>query len=340
MERSLYSAIQDIRNNKRASLYLLYGNQDSYAANWLAEELRLALHHEISGAPVEIAKFVFSNENWEICLGTAYQGDLFSSQQIVLCTGFELVSTQVKAKSVEGSLTDSVIALFQNPPDSPMVFYSTAEKLDERKKLTKHFLSDNRSVVVAVNQIRHDDWKRIITEWTGTDLVLSDWQMEQLEIRCAGSLSMLRQELDKLSLFAIPHHQLTDQDFLKLTVDASIGDLFAVIRAVMERHPMDAYELFKKLGTQESVFGLLALLSRQYRLVARVHMQPAMSDQMIAKSIGVHPYGVKVARDQARHISLTEAETMLVRMNSLEFKIKSGLILERSAVEWFFLQLA
>lgn len=339
MERSLYAAIEDIRNHKRLSLYLLYGGQDHFAANWLAEELRLALLDEGGGAPVELAKFTFSNENWPACLATAYNGDLFSSRQAVLCTGFELVSSLAKAKSADAALTDAVLGLFQDPPESPIVFYSTAEKLDERKKLTKHFLSDNRSVVAAAHQIRHDDWRRIIGEWAGRDLRLSPWQTEQLEARCAGSLSMLRQEIEKLRLFAFPRDQLDDADFAKLVADASSGDLFAVVRLVLAKKPAEALAQYKKMADQESFFALLALLARQYRLVARVQLQPDASDQTIARNTGTHPYGVKVAREQARRVPLAEAEAMLARVQSLEFMVKSGQIQERSAVDWFFLKL-
>ncbi len=339
MERSLYAAIEEIRGKKRVNLYLLYGNEDPFAAKWLAEELKKSLQQETGSADLEIARFPFSVDHWESCLTAAYQGDLFSSHQIVMCTGFEIVTSQIKAKSTEADLAEDVIQLFRDPPASPMIFQSSAEKLDERKKLTKQFLADNRSVVIALHKLRQDEWKRIVMEWAGNNLALSSWQIEQLELRCAGSLSMLRQEMDKLILFAGEQKQLSDDDFMKVTVDAATGDMFAVVRIVMEKKPAKAYELFQKLDQKESFFALLALLARQYRLVARVHAQPGIPDQAIAKSMGVHPYGVKVARDQSRIVSLAEAEEMLKQMNHLEFMIKSGQIREKSAVEWFFLKL-
>ncbi len=339
MERSLYAAIEEIRHKKRVSLYLLYGNEDLFAAKWLAEELKQSLRQETGVSGIETARFPFSSDHWEACLTTAYQGDLFSSHQIVMCTGFELVTSQVKAKSAESALAEEVIQLFQDPPASPVVFHSSAEKLDERKKLTKQFLADNRSVVIALHKFRHDEWKRIVMEWAGDQLTLSEWQIEQLELRCAGSLSMLRQEMDKLNLFAGTRRQLADDDFMKVTVDAATGDLFAVIRSVMAKKPALAYEQYKKLDQKDSFFAFLALLARQYRLVLRIHAEPNIPDQAFAKILGVHPYGVKVARDQARVVSFAEAEAMLQRMNTLEFMIKSGQMQEKSAVEWFFLKM-
>ncbi len=320
-------------------MYLLYGGDDAFIAGWLAAELRLALRLETGDEMVEVAKFVFSPERLENCLTTAYHGNLFSSRQVVLCAGFDVVTSLVKAKSDAAEKTETLLELFADPPPSPVVFYTGADKLDERKKLTKRFLSDKRAVVIS-RQVRRDEWLRIAKEWAGNDLTLSSRQWERLEAHCAGSLAMLRQEIDKLSLFAYERGgRLDDTDFDHLSVDASGGDVFAVVRLVLAKRPAEAIVEYRKLPERESLFALLALLARQYRLVARVHLQPEVGDQAIARATSTPPYGVKVAREQAARVTLEEAEMMLARIQSLEFMIKSGQVQERSAADWFFLKL-
>lgn len=337
MERSLYAAIQEIRQHKKVSFYLLYGSPDSFAAEWLTAEIQQSVQ-QIEGVRPERMLVGYSAENWASCLTTAYEGDLFAPRQIVLCTGFDVVTSAGKSKTGDVDVTGSFTELFKTPPELPMIFFTTAEKLDERKKLTKQFLADNRSMVIALHKISHDAWEKIMTEWSLPDLTLSPQQKKWLEERSAGSLATLHQEIEKLRLFSWGSGHVTDEEFLALCADRGTGDLFTVVREIVAEDFGKAYELYRKLGGQDSFFVLLTLLARQYRLIARIHAEPDAADAVLARTLGVHPYGVKVAREQSKRVSARAAQLMLIRLNALETQVKTGQIQEKLAADWFFLQ--
>lgn len=116
--------------------------------------------------------------------------------------------------------------------------------------------------------------------------------------------------------------------------------MFHVIRLAIEGRSLEAHQVFHELSSSESSFALLSLLSRQYRLIARVSdlRDRMQSDRELAAKLGVHPYACKVAREQSKFITAKQCRERLVEIAELEYKIKSGQVSEQIAIDWWFLR--
>lgn len=320
-----------MRDQQRASIYVVYHDQDGSAGSLLAETAARP------PADPSILRVCAQEAGLARALAGVWDGTLFGPPEVTLISGFEYLAT------TSGRITPEESAwlerLWREPPGAALILSTTAEKLDERRKLTKSALA--ASHVVVINAARHGrgEWARIARD-LGSGLVLTDEQWRGIAERTDFTVGMLRMELEKLKTCAGEAGTLSDEAFAALTLPQSEAGIFDVAKMTASGEWSDAYALFRRLP-QDATFALLAVLARQYRLIARVQEERGVADGALATRFGVHPYAVKVARDQARRLRREECVRYVTELADVEFAVKSGRLQERSALDlWYLKRLA
>ncbi len=339
MEKSFYGAVGDLRHGNLAKLYVMYHVNDNEALRYFTREIEHAMVHRDPQFTPETVIHSGQTATFTQAVIDAKGGDLFSSHVIVVYTGFDYLTASVKAQAMD-EITPLLDSVFKDSLPAPMILVTAAEKLDERKKWTKRFLQDKEVCVIHAGKWRRDEWRSLLTEWMDKNVTLSTSQMDLVIERSGDSFGLLYQSMQKINTYALSEHALQDHVLRELVPDESESDLFHVIRLAIEGHSLEAHRVFRELSSTQSSFALLSLLSRQYRLIARVSdsRNKMQTDRDLAIKLGVHPYACKVAREQSKFISAQQCRELLIDLAELEYKIKSGQLSEQTAVDWWFLR--
>ncbi|MGS3829512.1 DNA polymerase III subunit delta, partial [Staphylococcus pseudintermedius] len=86
---------------------------------------------------------------------------------------------------------------------------------------------------------------------------------------------------------------------------------------------------------------LLALITSNYRLYyqSKILNQKGYSGQQIAKTVGVHPYRVKLALNQARKYDLDTLLTIMDVCTETDYQLKSSYMDKVLILELFIMKL-
>lgn len=336
LEKSLYEVLADARKGRGELLYFLYGAGGGYAGEMLSQQLQKSLAARGTGAA--IVRRSLADEEFGNILSEADTGGLLGEPAIVLCAGFEYPTTTNKANGNGGITAEDLDWLLAHPPTRPLIFYAGGEKLDERKKAVKQMRASPDMVLINAAKHSREQWRLLARDLLGADAGVTAAQIDRVLARCGESLANLAGEAKKLKLYMATNDRISDEDLNILITDSSRVDIFDVVRLTVLHRYAEAYGFYQKMAGQESLFAFFALLARQYRLIARVQDDPHQPDNTLATLLGVHPYAIKVAREQARTVPVGVAKHELAAIADLEYAVKSGQWSERTALDLWFLR--
>jgi len=333
---SIWQAIQEIRRSGGAKLYLLLGTGDGLASQLLEQEILLQAREQ---REVDSVRYQWPLHSLEQVVSEAFSGSLFGSQLVVSLRDLECLTTSFKGKWVEEEQS-ALKWLMSEPPEFPVILSAAGEKLDERKKLVKSLQNCQYARIVYVHKLTDEEARAFFLEWLGPSTALTRAQLDETIRRSGRTLAMLATEAEKMRVYLSDRTQISDEELRTLVIDAEQNDVFMLIRLLLAGHAAEAYERYVLQHSQESVFGFMALLSRQYRLIAQVQdaIISQLPDAQVAARVGAHPYAVKMAREQARKIPHLECLAVLTELADMEYGIKSGRLMEQTAMQLFFLR--
>ncbi len=335
MEKTYLQVLRDLSLLKFSRCYLVTGNTDFEALRFLAIKIANALQKRDTLEALEILYHDSTKTSLREALRDA-QGDLFADRNVVVFRGFDVLTAQAKAQAVEEAETELTL-LIDKAFEGPLILATTAEKLDGRKKWSKRLADDPAITIVPTHVWKSEDLLVLMDEWLTNTHSLTKEQKLWVIQRSRLQFGAVYQNVQKINTFLLSDNGMNEEILLQLIADEAQEDLFAVVKSFIEGEREKAYSQYLRLH-QESVFALIALLLRQYRLIARVSEPDARrkTDQELASMLSVHPYACKVARQQARNLSIHACQKAMIDLTELEHKIKTGQITERYAIDWWF----
>lgn len=318
-------------------LFILHGAEDPFAAQWLAKVLADAPDDRgANGEQAVIERASVRTGGLAGVVAKAYGATLLDVRRILLVTDFDVLTAAHKGKLTADDEA-ALALLLDERPSCPVVIATSGGRLDERRRHVKAMHGQPHFVMTDLSKPARSDLEWLAREWL-LDCELTAEQLAALVDRSQGNLGVLWNESAKLALYAHDHRTLSDAELDLLVTDRSNGDLFAIVRMAAQGRWAEAYEEYRYFVAGQSVWPLLALLTRQFRLIARIYdAGSGASDAALAEALGVHPYACKVAREQTRFTAKRDCTLRLRELAELEFSVKSGRLQERTAMELWFL---
>jgi len=206
----------------------------------------------------------------------------------------------------------TVIFIEKNEPKGPLKKY-LAEKAAVKSfgKLPGRDLVDyikNRAQELGAN-ISPLAAERFAT-YVGTDY----WQIEE--------------ELKKLSLYVKDNEldQTIDvADIDELVHSSFEANIFELMDAISQRNTNRAIALLDSfLEAGENEIYILTMIARQFRNIAMAKAEKNITDTILAKKAGVHPFVAKKSIQQARNFTLEEISEIYARIAKADLGLKSN----------------
>lgn len=159
-----------------------------------------------------------------------------------------------------------------------------------------------------------------------------------------GDLRLADNELYKLIAF-VGDRSVTEADVAQLTPYVAEVVVFDMVDALAEGRGEKAARLAHRLLDQnEDLFGLLAMITRQFRLLLLVRDyldEGGRSDEgSVAKTVGAHPYVAKKLLGQVRHFDYPQLVKIYTTLYTTDVRIKTGEIQPELALDLLIAGLA
>lgn len=265
----------------------------------------------------------------------------FSDKKVVVVQNSFIFTGEKPPKDITVH-TESLLKFIENYDGTALIIFQVnALKLDERKKVVKALKKVGQ--IKKIEQMTEQEMQQWIHHYLNASYKEIKQDALEILINLTGiHYRLIKQEIDKLLLF-IGDRPTINKDDVQTIVNRSLEQNVFLLTDYIQKGQKDkAIALVKDLiQLKEEPIKLLALITSNYRLYyqSKILNQKGYSGQQIAKTVGVHPYRVKLALNQARKYDL---ETLLSIMNDCaetDYQLKSSYMDKVLILELFIMRL-
>lgn len=333
------TAAKAIKQGNISPLYVLYGSEkfrmNEFAA-MLEEQLIPRADRDFAVIPFDLSETPVQAVVEEA------ETVPFMVERKLLVVRDASVFTAGKDKAKIEHNVDMLAAYMQHPAEfSVIVFLVNGDKLDERKKIVKS--AKAAGTVLAFNPLGAEELVRWVEKgFRDRGCSLAPGTAEVLIASAGTGLQGLTAEMDKLCLFAGAGGTVDAAVVESLVHRGTEQNIFTLVEDIanlrLDKALNTLYELLKQ---REEPIKIAALIARQFRIILQVKDLSALSysQGQIASQLGLHPYAVKLAGEQARKFGSPQLRQILSRLADLDYQMKTGAVDKVLGLELFMLRL-
>lgn len=333
------AAAKAVKQGEISSVYLLYGSE-KYQMNEFAALLEAQLltkedkdfaliHMDLGETPIQAV------------VEEAETVPFMVPRKLIFVRDASLFTAGKDNSKVEHKV-EALLDYIENPADySVIVFMVQQEKLDERKKVVKAV--KKAGTALAFMPLGGDE----LLKWTSKqaskqNCTFGPGAAEALVRNAGTGLQNLSGEIDKLCLYAGAGGTVDEDTVNHMVARSTEQNVFALVEDIANLRIDKALGIFYELLKQrEEPIKIAALITRQFRIILQVKTlsKQSYTQQQIASQLGLHPYAVKIAGEQARKFESSRLENILNHLGDLDYKMKTGGVDKVLGLELFLLRL-
>ncbi len=266
----------------------------------------------------------------------------FMSDRKLVVANYAYFLTGTRVKNGVEHNSDVLLQYIENPPpESILVLTIAQQKLDERKKVVKELKKNG--VMVAFDPLQNfelENWLIKRAERYGARM--RPEAAAQMVMMAGTHLQLLDQELQKLSLYSGKGEEISVEDVESMVSRSLEQDIFRLIDCVARIKIEEAFRiLYDLLKNKEEPIRILSLIARQFRIILQVKTlsEKGYSEKQMASQLHLHPYVVKIAYQQGRHMKESVLRRILQVLAEEDVRMKTGQTDKVLALEMFLLRL-
>lgn len=316
-------AVQEVKKTGVPPVLTLQGSEDYLLSQF--RELVAQLIEDKEGE-LDLTTIDLEEESIDRVLDEAEMYSFFVSQRLIIVEYVDFLSTMPKVKLTDGE-QKRLLDYLDNPnPATHLVFVMPHDQIDKRRKLSKTFLK--QTFFVNCSPLDEGQVTRYVEQYLqGSHLDISRDAVNELLGRVNFQMSMAIAEIEKLKQYAQSGSKITVEVVRQLVSRSLESDVFELTNAIMRRNIQAAVQIYQDLILMKhEPIQLHALIVSQFRLLIQVKLLQAqgLMQNDIAKSLGVHPYRVKLALQSSRRFELSRLAALYAQLIEADFQMKTG----------------
>ncbi|WP_068674371.1 DNA polymerase III subunit delta [Oceanobacillus sp. Castelsardo] len=328
---SYLEVLKELKKNKIAPVYLLYGSE-----NFFVENIKKEIISRVLGQDKEnLSTYDLEEVPIQEVIGDVETYPFFGERKLIIASNPTFLKAKPDKTPFDHNL-DSLISYLENPVDySVFVIIAPYEKIDERKKVSKEL--KKHAKYVNCEPIKEKD----VSSWIHSlanqfHITIDQDAVEIIEGELSANLQLLESELKKFSTFVGDNGVVTKEVVDKLISHTSNSSSLRLVDAVIERDLHKAIAIFKDLEKMnEEPIALIGLLAFQFRTILRVKLlkRKGYTQFQMQKQLGVHPYVVKIALSREKQFSVQKLKTIMDKLANTDAAMKRGNMEKQLAFE-------
>lgn len=234
---------------------------------------------------------------------------------------------------------DKLINYLKFPNESTDLILSVvSNELDEKSELVK--LLRNKSNVIQIAEPDKNQWRDYVRMYCVDQLKMKIDKDALIELgdRTATDVALFQNNAKKLALYK---DHITYEDVCLMVQKPLEDNVFQIFNHLLNGHNAEALSIYRDLrvSNTEPVY-LINVLANQFRLLQQIkylYSFKKMSDEEIAKELGIKPIRVSIIKKNIFSISDKTLRKTLDDLFALDSNIKSGTIDRFYAFEMFLI---
>lgn len=308
-------------------IYVLYGKEEDL----LKKELYKIKEREQIDS-LCISYYDLETSTAEMIVEDLMTISMFGSKKLVVVQNAYILTGK---KGNEQNIEILINYIENSSEDAILVFSTTSEKLDERKKIVK--LLKKKATIIEKNS--EPNIRQFIKElFAGYQILPSELTL--FETRVGNNLSLLEKEAEKLKIYKYDDKIISREDILEVTSETTDLDIFKFIDTIINKKKKEAIYTYEELVKRgEEPIAIIVMLANQIRIMyqSKELLIRGYSEKGIALELGIHPYRVKKALEKSHSYTSDTLLRFLWDLQKLDEQIKTGTIDKFLGLELFIL---
>lgn len=220
----------------------------------------------------------------------------------------------------------ALLKYMENPVDLTTIIFTSYEKIDLRKKITKVF--KDKYKIISVSNISLDDLTLKIRENVKKNGYKIDNDVIQFIMNCCqNNYDLIYNELNKIYLYYNEPQEIRLDDVKRIVSRSLMDNNFKFVEAVIDKDMNKAVRILEDLyALKVEPIALIMLLAREYRLMYSVNvlMSEGYRKASISKELGLQDWQVdKLLKSSSKYYN-DDLKSYLIQLAEIDFGIKSG----------------
>ena len=263
-----------------------------------------------------------------------------SARRLVIVRECTLLSGKVTQFDEDAAIKRLEAYLPHVPGETTVVFYVLG-KADARRRMTG--ILQKCGLYVNCERLKTqaaEDWTRQAALARG--MSIGGPAAALLVAYTGAKLDILSLELDKLLSYLDGRKAVTEQDVRDICTSTREARVFEMTNALFAGRGKQAFLILRQLRVEgEDAMGILSVLSDQCRRVyyAAEMLHDGKSRDEIREDLGIPPFAVQSTLDAGYGADRAMLGRMCVACTDLEYRVKSGQIMQDAALESMMLRI-
>lgn len=309
-------------------MYLVYGE----SFHLIQEQIDKIIKNETNIVTMDLLSVTI-----EDVLTEARYVSLFEEKKfLIVKNAYLFTSAKVKDEDV-----DLLLEYIKNPTPLTTIIFTSYEKIDARKKVTKKFGENNK--IINVGDLKPNDLVNRVRDFVFSKKYKIDTEsIQYLMNACGNHYDLTYNELNKLFLYYMEPQVIQFEDVKQIVSKSLQDNNFKFVEAVVSKDIRKAIRILDDLYVLKvDPISLFMLLAREYRLMYSAMTLRSMGYPMnvISKTLGLQDWQTeKSLRASSGYYTETLAE-YLKKLALLDYQIKSGETDRFLALKTFLLEI-
>ncbi|MCI9280254.1 MAG: DNA polymerase III subunit delta [Bacilli bacterium] len=294
-------------------MYLIYGE----SFRLIEEEIQKIIKNETNSVTIDLM-----DSNIEDVLTEATYVSMFEESKFIIVKN-ALLFTSNKEKEED---VQKLLNYMENPVPSTTIIFTTYEKIDNRKKVTKAF--EKKYKIINVGGLSKMD---LIAK--GRELIfknkykIENETLEYITESCQNNYDLIYNEIQKLFLYYETPSTIRLEDVKEIISKSIVDNNFKFIEAIVNKNLKKALFLLEDLYRLKiDPIVLVRLLAREYRLMYQVKflMSKGYYKKDIGKRLKMQEWQIDKLSKNSSDFYEEDLKNFIKKIADLDYKIVSG----------------
>ncbi|GAB6084813.1 DNA polymerase III subunit delta [Alkaliphilus crotonatoxidans] len=335
---SYQQLLQAIEAKQIDKLYLLYG-EEQYLIEEIVEKIKNALiarefeslnFFQLDGKDLTLEKLIDACETLPF----------MAERKLIIIKDFD--AFQGKKRVLSETEEEQLAAYFSKIPDSTCLVFYGHSAIDNRKKLVKAL--GKAGYLIKLDRLKEAELNKWILDFVKLqgkkieprELSYFISQLDYFGKNASQTLMDITNEIKKIIAFMGTADKIEAAHIDQISIFKFQNDIFKLLDSLGKKNLSEAMtRLDDLLAEGEVLIRLMSTLSNQIKhiLATKLLLDEGYSPKMVAAKIGIHPYTASKCAAQSKNYTIKRLRELLNLFLEMDYRIKSGKINDRVAME-------
>jgi len=293
----------------------------------IASEVNQLINEElkkIKNACDNVLYIDYNNSDVDEILSEASYYSMFNDKKIIIVKNANIFASD----KISEENSNKLLKYFDEPNELTTLVFTTNNKVDMRKKITK-VLKEKYHFINIENLKTRDIFTKVKDKFNSEGYIIDDESVNYIITNNANNYDLVYNEIEKIMLYYQKPCKVKYEDIINIVARSLDTNNFKFVDMIVSKNICEAFKLYDDIKLMKvEPLALIGLLAREYRLMLFVKLlkQEHYSNYEVCSELKLQDWQLEKYIKNSLKFKVDELKKRMVDLANLDLAIKSGKI--------------